>query len=98
MNPELDFKKIVREYKNKKLNVVEPKETTIEQPKEPLINFDNIKNIFGDASIQTPPLPNMAMPVVQTAQANVNPNTNLTPTQEALLSPDEKVIAARKIT
>ena len=47
------------------------------------------------ANIQTPPLPNMTMPVVQTARANVNPNTNLTPTQEALLSPEEKVIASR---
>ena len=49
------------------------------------------------ADIQTPPLPNMAMPVVQTARANVNPNTNLTPTQEALLSPEEKIIASRRV-
>jgi len=66
-------------------------------PKEPLINFDSIKNIFGEAPIQTPPLPNTAMPVVQTARANVNPNTNLTRTQEALLSPEEKIIASRRI-
>ena len=47
--------------------------------------------------IQTPPLPNMAMPVVQTARADVNPNTNLTRTQEALLSPEEKIIASRRV-
>ncbi len=76
--------------------VVEPKETPVEEPKEPLINFDSIKNIFGEAP-QTPPLPNMAMPVVQTARVNVNPNTNLTRTQEALLSPEEKIIASRRI-
>ena len=35
------------------------------------------------------------MPIVQTARANVNPNTNLTRNQEALLSPEEKVIASR---
>ena len=34
------------------------------------------------------------MPVVQTAKA-VNPNTNLTRTQEALLSPEEQVIASK---
>jgi len=40
-------------------------------------------------------LPNTPEPVVQTARANINPNTNLTRTQEALLSPTEKVIAGR---
>ena len=95
--PKLDFKKVVREYKNKKLNVPEPVETPVEEPKEPLINFDNIKNIFGKAPIQTPPLPNTAMPMVQTARADVNPNTNLTRTQEALLSPEEKIIASRRV-
>ena len=49
------------------------------------------------ADIQTPPLPNMAMPMVQTARANVNPNTNLTRSQEALLSPEEKIIASRRV-
>ena len=60
------------------------------------VTKDDIKNIFGEAP-QTPPLPNMAMPVVQTARVNVNPNTNLTRTQEALLSPEEKIIASRRI-
>jgi hypothetical protein len=39
----------------------------------------------------------MPQPVVQTAKA-VNPNTNLTRTQEALLSPEEQVIAGKRIT
>ena len=47
--------------------------------------------------LNTTSLPNMPMPKVQTAQANVNPNTNLTRTQEALLSPEEKIIASRRI-
>ena len=94
--PKLDFKKVIREYKNKKLNVTEPKETPVEEPKEPLINFDSIKNIFGEAPIQTPPLPNTPQPVVRNMQANVNPNTNLTRTQTALLSPSEQVIASRR--
>ena len=46
-------------------------------------------------TVQAPPLPNMPQPVVQTARA-VDPNTNLTRTQEALLSPEEKVIASKR--
>ena len=95
--PKLDFRKVVREYKNKKLNVVEPEETSIEEPKQPSINLDSIKNIFGEAPIQTPPLPNTPMPNVQMSQLR-NPTTNLTRTQEALLSPEERVIAGRRTT
>ena len=51
----------------------------------------------GITQNQAPPLPNMPQPVVQTAKA-VNPNTNLTRTQEALLSPEEQVIASKRIT
>ena len=41
-------------------------------------------------------LPKTPTPVVNTTQmANKNPITNLTSTEEALLSPTEKVIAAR---
>ena len=45
---------------------------------------------------QTPPLGNTPMPVkmAQNTQGT-NPITNLTPTEEALLSPTEKVIASR---
>ena len=68
--------------------------------------LDNIKDLFSEApqqqttqlaDIKTPPLPNTPMPMVQTVRANVNPNTNLTRTQEALLSPEEKIIASRRI-
>ena len=48
-------------------------------------------------TVQAPPLPNTPMPVVKTA-ALKNPNTNLTRTQEALLSPEEQVIAGKRIT
>ena len=47
------------------------------------------------AQIQTPPLGDTPQPIVQPVQANVNPNTNLTRTQTALLSPEEQVIASR---
>jgi len=44
-----------------------------------------------------PPLPNMPMPNVNTVNTTqaVNPNTNLTRTETALLSPEEQVIASR---
>lgn len=47
-------------------------------------------------TVQAPPLPNTPTPVVKTASV-VNPNTNLTRTQEALLSPTEQVIAGKRI-
>ena len=46
-------------------------------------------------TVQTPPLPNTPMPVVRTA-ALPGTNTNLTRTQQALLSPEEQVIASRR--
>jgi len=49
------------------------------------------------SKIQTPPLPNTPQPVkmAQNSQQK-NPITNLTATQEALLSPTDKVIASRR--
>ena len=43
----------------------------------------------------TAALPQTPMPVVQPTAQNVNPNTNLTRTEQALLSPEEQVIASR---
>ena len=49
-----------------------------------------------DIASQTPPLLQTPMPVVNQAQmAQKNPITNLTPSETALLSPTEKVIAGR---
>ena len=46
---------------------------------------------------KTPPLSDTPQPVVNNTQMtqNVNPITNLTSTEEALLSPTDKVIASR---
>ena len=44
------------------------------------------------------PLPNIPMPDTTASNnmmASINPNTNLTRTETALLSPEEQVIAAR---
>ena len=40
-------------------------------------------------------LPQMPMPNVQPTAQNVDPRTNLTRTEQALLSPEEQVIASR---
>jgi len=60
--------------------------------------FESDINDFLFESISTPPLPQTGQPIVNT-QANLqqrNPITNLTRTQQALLSPDEQVIASRR--
>ena len=91
--PKKLLKQIEKEYKNKKLDT---RETEIE-PVSSVPTEDTSIQTTRLPDIQTPPLPNMAMPVVQTARANVNLNTNLTRTQEALLSPEEKIIASRRV-
>ena len=54
--------------------------------------------IVEEQEIITPPLPPQPQPVIQNPQMTQqnNPQTNLTRTQEALLSPMEKVIASKK--
>ena len=48
------------------------------------------------SKIQTPPLPSTPMPAKMASNTlQKNPQTNLTQTEEALLSPTEKVIASR---
>ena len=48
------------------------------------------------SKIETPPLPNTPMPKKMASNTQqINPQTNLTRNEEALLSPTEKVIAAR---
>ena len=61
-------------------------------------SFESDINDFLFESISTPPLPQTGQPIVNT-QANLqqrNPITNLTRTQQALLSPEEQVIASRR--
>jgi hypothetical protein len=97
--PKRLFREILREYKNKDLK---PKE---EGPSEVDLLLEEIRgdqsSLPGQeqttqlANIQTPPLPNTPQPIVRPVQANVDPNTNLTRTETALLSPEEQVIASR---
>jgi len=59
--------------------------------------FDIDLNDFSLGNIQTPPLPNTPQPVVgaQVVRPQTGQTNELTPTEEALLSPEEKVIAGR---
>ena len=60
--------------------------------------FDSDVNDFLFESEPLIPLPSTPQPIVNT-QINaqqIDPNTNLTRTQKALLSPEEQIIASRK--
>jgi len=56
--------------------------------------FDIDLNDYSFGDIQTPPLPGTPQPVVNATPVvqNVDPNTNLTRVETALLSPEEKII------
>ena len=59
--------------------------------------FDIDLNDFSLGSVQTPPLPSTPQPIINTQAnvQNVDPTTNLTSTEMALLSPEEKIIRER---
>jgi len=91
------FNDIIREYKRKS---IVPKEET-DSPGLIDRGLDAVGDLFGGVSenqpvaeIQTPPLPSTPQPRVQSVQQR-NPITNLTRTEQALLSPEEQVIASR---
>ena len=86
------LKDIEKEYKNKELNTAPPEiETVSEAPVEETTTTASLPR----TKIQTPPLPNTPMPRIRTAALPVV-NTNLTRTQQALLSPEEQIIASRR--
>jgi len=99
--PKRMFRNIVRDYGKKKLDQREGK--TDLQKIEELMNLDQSSIPQRDttvqtANIQTPPLPGTPMPKIQKVAANINPNTNLTQTESALLSPSEQLIRQRSRT
>ena len=81
----------MQEYKDKKLETQEPEI----EPMSSVPTEDTSIQTTRLPEIQTPPLPITPQPIVQTARADINPNTNLTRTETALLSPEEQVIASR---
>jgi len=88
------IKLLRRKLKKQKLNkpyVLEHEEKYL-FPEKQALKVDE----SGLLQTQAPPLGNTPMPVVNQAQmAQKDPITNLTPTETALLSPTEKVIAGR---
>jgi len=80
--------------------------TTIKGKIEDLRDIPNVEPQGGGGEInnqrsslieQTPAAPSIPMPTnIVTSMAQINPQSGLTRTQEALLSPDEKVIASKR--
>jgi hypothetical protein len=64
----------------------------------PLVEPSNVglASLRTTPEIKTPPLPKQPTPVVQQTAPNVIPNTGLTVTETALLSPDEQAIKLRQ--
>jgi hypothetical protein len=97
--PKKLFRKILKEFKNKDLNIKEDSqlneiERILKLQTDKVSSVPQVTQDKAFAELQTPPLPNTPMPVVQTA-ALPGANTNLTRTEQALLSPEEQVIASR---
>ena len=93
------FRNILKEYKNKDLNIKEDAqlneiEKILKLQTDKLSSAPQKTEDRAFAELQTPPLPNTPMPVVQTTRLP-GVNTNLTRTEQALLSPEEQVIASR---
>jgi hypothetical protein len=99
--PKKLFRDILKEYKNKDLNIKEDEQLNeidriLKLQSDKVSSVPQVTEDRAFAELTTPPLPNTPMPVVQTA-ALPGTNTNLTRTQQALLSPEEQVIASRRI-
>ena len=98
--PKKLFRDILKEYKNKDLNIKEDEQLNeidriLKLQSDKVSSVPQVTEDRAFAELTTPPLPNTPMPVVQTA-ALPGTNTNLTRTQQALLSPEEQVIASRR--
>ena len=85
--PKQLLKEIEKEYKNKKLETQEPEI----EPVSSIPTEDRSVQTARLPEIKTPPLPITPQPIVPPNQ--LTQNTNLTRTEEALLSPEEKIIA-----
>ena len=91
-NPKRLLKQIEKEYKNKKLETEEPKI----EPVSSIPRTDRNIQTTQLPDIQTPPLPGTPMPKINNQMAqNINPQTGLTRTESALLSPEEQIIRQR---
>ena len=81
------------ERENLLKTTIEGKQKDILQPK--LKDYRELRDQQGSLPKPQTPLPNVPMPNVLPVTASVDPTTNLTRTETALLSPEEQVIAQR---
>jgi hypothetical protein len=83
------------EFDNAIKGTREFKKELLEDEQEPII--ENVSGRQSSLIQQTPAAPSIPMPTnIVTNVAQINPQSGLTRTQEALLSPDEKVIASKR--
>ena len=96
--PKKEMKEIINYLKRQDLNETFPFDVTTDP--EPNIPEDQIlQQDQKQSSIQTQPLENTPTPVVSnTNVAQINPQTGLTSTETALLSPEEQAIRIRQRT
>ena len=87
-------KKLKKQRLNKEFRLLKEKEKYAPKKEK---KSELIMDKTTEIAKQTPPLPQTPMPVANNMQmaSAKNPQTNLTGTEEALLSPTEKIIAAR---
>ena len=87
-------KKLKKQRLNKEFKLLKEKEKYAPKKEK---KSELIMDKTTEIASQTPPLPPTPMPVANNMQmaSAKNPQTNLTGTEEALLSPTEKIIAAR---
>tara|TARA_R100001086_G_scaffold102626_2_gene51505 strand:+ start:816 stop:5198 length:4383 start_codon:yes stop_codon:yes gene_type:complete len=104
-NPARELREVVRSFDKLKFPVFETETPPTEKSTSGIEFLNLIKGIIPEAGaqevgaqeIQTPPLPEQPDPSVAatTKVANINPQTNLTNAQSALLSPGEQALAQR---
>lgn len=98
-----EIQAIINKYRNIPLGLSDSERqqflrTTIEQKAldlEPRLEQQEIRIEDQQGAIPQTPLPNVPMPNVPPLTASVDPTTNLTRTETALLSPEEQVIAQK---
>jgi len=98
-----EIQAIINKYRNIPLGLSDSERqqflrTTTEQKAldlEPRLEQQEIRIEDQQGAIPQTPIPNVPMPNVPPLTASVDPTTNLTRTETALLSPTEQIIAAR---
>ena len=98
--PKRDMKRVIRRLKRYSLDKPFYYDRPIDDKRSSLPNVQTsnvgLASLRTTPQIKTPPLPKQPTPVVQQTAANIIPNTGLTVTETALLSPEEQAIKLRQ--